>query len=51
VPAVARRHGARVIIVNQSATDFDPYADAVVRADLAAALPALLGRAAGALAY
>jgi NAD-dependent deacetylase len=51
LPAVARRHGARVIIVNQSATDFDPYADAVVRADLASALPALLARAAGALAY
>ena len=41
----------KAIVYISSGYDFDPYADAVVRADLAAALPALLGRAAGALAY
>ncbi|HWQ13410.1 MAG TPA: NAD-dependent deacylase [Roseiflexaceae bacterium] len=47
LPALARRAGAKVVIVNQSPTHFDAYADAVLRADVAEALPALAERAGG----
>lgn len=48
LPQVARRSGAKVIILNQSATHFDPYTDVVVRADVAEVLPELAERAVGA---
>lgn len=41
LPAVARRAGAAVIIVNQAPTHFDLHAEAVLHADVATALPAL----------
>lgn len=39
VVPVARRHGARLVIVNGEPTAFDDLADVVVRADIAEALP------------
>ena len=47
IPALARRNGAQVIIVNRDETHFDPYADVVLHADIATALPALADRAIG----
>jgi NAD-dependent deacetylase len=44
---LARRAGAKVIIVNQGETYFDAQADVVLREDVAEALPALAERAAG----
>jgi NAD-dependent deacetylase len=46
LPAIARRHGARVVIVNQGPTHFDEHADALLRADVATALPLLVERTA-----
>ncbi len=42
MPLLARRHGARLIIVNQSETYLDDYADVVLREDVAVALPAIV---------
>lgn len=42
LPMVALQGGAQVIIVNLSETYLDPYAAAVVRADVAVALPAIV---------
>jgi NAD-dependent deacetylase len=41
LPDVAREHGARVVIVNDAATPYDPLADAVLRDPISAVLPAL----------
>lgn len=41
LPLIAKRNGARVIIVNWGETYFDAYADVVIRADVAEALPIL----------
>jgi NAD-dependent deacetylase len=40
---IAKRHGARVVIVNAEATDMDRIADAVLRGAIAELLPALVG--------
>ena len=42
MPLLARRRGARLIIVNQSDTHLDAYADVVLREDVAIALPAIV---------
>lgn len=42
MPLLARRRGARLIIVNQSDTHLDAYADVVLREDVATALPAIV---------
>jgi NAD-dependent deacetylase len=41
LPEVARRNGARLVILNAEETPFDPVADAVVREQLGDVLPAL----------
>jgi NAD-dependent deacetylase len=45
LPVVARRAGARLIIINQSETYLDEHADVVLRSDVAHALPELASRA------
>jgi NAD-dependent deacetylase len=40
---MAKRSGARVVIVNAEPTPFDPIADAVFREPIGEVLPALLG--------
>jgi NAD-dependent deacetylase len=45
LPLAAQRRGARVIIVNLSPTYLDAYADVVLRADVAEALPAIVEEA------
>jgi NAD-dependent SIR2 family protein deacetylase len=42
LPLAALRRGARLIIVNQSATYLDDRADVALREDVAEALPALV---------
>ena len=42
LPALAARHGARVIIVNRSRTPLDGAAHLVIRDDVAAVLPAIV---------
>ena len=42
LPLLARRRGARLIIVNQSETYLDTHADVVLREDVAEALPAIV---------
>ena len=42
LPLAALRHGARIIIVNQSETYLDERADVVLREDVAEALPAIV---------
>jgi len=37
-PVVAKRHGAKLVIVNREPTELDPIADLVVRAEIGAAL-------------
>jgi NAD-dependent deacetylase len=44
LPVGALKRGAHLVIVNQSATSLDQYADVVLRADVAEALPAIAGR-------
>jgi NAD-dependent deacetylase len=43
LPEIALRAGARLVIVNEQETPFDPVADAVVRGRLGQVLPALAG--------
>ena len=45
LPRAARRAGARLIIVNRDPTPLDGMADAVVRGEIGAVLPALVRRA------
>ena len=45
VVPIAKRHGARVVIVNGSATEMDELADAVLRGPIGELLPRLLGAA------
>jgi len=42
LPEIALRQGARLVVMNAEPTPFDPVADAVVRAPLGVALPALV---------
>ena len=42
MPWAALRRGARLIIINQSATHLDAHADVVLREDVAVALPAIV---------
>jgi NAD-dependent deacetylase len=42
LPEIARRNGARLVILNAEETPFDPVADAVVRDQLGEALPVLV---------
>ncbi len=42
LPEIARRYGARLVILNAEETPFDPVADAVVRDRLGEVLPALV---------
>jgi len=37
-PLLAKRNGARLVIINRDATDFDDIADLVVRHDIGAVL-------------
>jgi len=37
-PLMAKRNGARLIIINRESTDFDDIADLVIRADIGTAL-------------
>jgi NAD-dependent deacetylase len=37
-PLMAKRHGARLVILNRDPTDFDDVADLVIRADIGATL-------------
>ena len=43
LPVVARRAGARVVIVNGGPTEQDDLADAVIRGSISEVLPALVG--------
>lgn len=43
LPLLAARHGARIVVVNLEPTYIDAQADAVVRADVAVAIPAIVG--------
>jgi NAD-dependent deacetylase len=38
LPLLAKRSGARLVIINREPTDFDPVADLVIRADIGATL-------------
>lgn len=40
-PLMAKRSGARLVIVNRDETDFDPFADLTVRSDIGASLAPL----------
>lgn len=42
-PVIARRNGAKLVIVNREATELDPIADLVVRAEIGVALGRLAG--------
>ena len=44
LPEIALRNGARLIVMNAQETPFDRVADAVVREQLGAVLPALAAR-------
>ena len=44
IPRVARQAGARLVIVNRDPTPLDGLADAVVRGEIGAVLPALVSR-------
>ncbi len=46
---VARRSGARVVIVNGAPTDLDHHADAVLRGPIGELLPAIVGTTAAPL--
>ena len=41
-PLMAKRNGARLVIINREATDFDPVADLVVREDIGTVLAPLI---------
>ena len=41
-PLVAKRNGARLVIINREATEFDSIADLVVRDDIGAVLAPLI---------
>jgi NAD-dependent deacetylase len=47
VVPVAKRYGARVVIMNAEPTEMDHLADAVLRGSISAILPALVGLSAG----
>ncbi len=42
-PVVAKRNGAKLVIVNREPTELDPIADLVVRAEIGTALGRLAG--------
>jgi len=41
-PLMAKRNGARLVIINREATDFDDIADLVVREDIGSVLSPLI---------
>ncbi len=41
-PLLAKRHGARLVIINREPTDFDDIADLVIRADIGATLASFM---------
>jgi NAD-dependent deacetylase len=41
-PLLAKRHGARLVIINREATEFDAIADLVVRQDIGTVLAPLI---------
>ena len=41
-PLMAKRNGARLVIINREATDFDEIADLVVREDIGTVLAPLI---------
>jgi NAD-dependent deacetylase len=47
LPAIAKRSGARLIIVNRTETPFDDVADLVLREEIGRVLPILVGMSAG----
>ncbi len=42
LPLLASKHGARLLLINLAPTYLDPYADLVLREDVATALPAIV---------
>ncbi len=46
IPLVAKRAGARLVIVNREGTPLDDVADLVIRGEIGAVLPAMVGQAA-----
>ncbi len=44
IPLMAKRNGARLVIVNREPTEFDEIADLVVRAEIGTALEPLIPR-------
>jgi len=47
LPALAKRRGSRVVIINKGPTSFDAQAHAVIHADAAEVLPQIMGRLEG----
>lgn len=45
MPLLALQHGARLVVINFDATYVDSYADVLIRADVAAVLPAIMNHA------
>ena len=43
LPVIARRHGAKLIIVNQEETPLDSLATVILRGDVADLLPQIVG--------
>ena len=43
-PLMAKRNGARLVILNRDPTDFDDVADLVIRADIGATLAPFIAR-------
>jgi NAD-dependent deacetylase len=43
-PLMAKRNGARLVILNRDPTDFDAVADLVIRADIGATLAPFISR-------
>jgi NAD-dependent deacetylase len=43
-PLMAKRNGARLVIINREATDFDEVADLVVRQDIGTVLEPFVGQ-------
>ncbi len=44
LPLVAKKHGAKIVIVNDAPTPMDGHATIVLRADVAIALPQIVAR-------
>ena len=44
LPVLAKRNGAKLVIVNREPTDLDPLADRVIRAEIGPMLEPLIAR-------